>query len=454
MITNLARFKALFFLLVTLIAGCSKISWKPSGSSAVAQEETPESPLCNTPDPFAKAVSAATTAANLAQSARSAQDWDGVVLSWMQAIAAMQAVPISSPKRVFAQKKVREYTNYLEIAQERAAINRQELPFASFNSQFLNEQLLLYLSYSEALGTPDILIVGSSRAVQGIDPQKLQTELTRQGKPKLQVFNFGVNGATAQVVDLIVRQLIPPSQQPQLIIWADGVRAFNSGRPDRTYSGITSSPGYQQLLAGNSPSLPEELIEISPGCPPPSPTPESSTSPQPQRRRIRDFFNPLKQHRAFAAEAREIDANGFLPIEPSFNPTTYYQTFPRVAGRYDADYQNFNLGGEQTVALQRLVTHTQEQNIQLVFVNLPLTSDYLDAVRLASEKQFSSFMQQQATQQGFVFVDLGRKWLNQNNYFADPSHLNRFGASVVATQLATNALIPFPIGNGKVPDDF
>ncbi len=452
MITNLTRLKALFCLLVTLTAGCSHISWKPAGRNAVAQEETPESPACKTLDPFAKAVSAATTAANLAQSARSAQDWDSVILSWMEAIAAMQTVPIYSRKRVFAQKKVREYTNYLEIAQERAASSRQQLPFASFNSQFLNEQLLLYLSYSAALGTPDILIVGSSRALQGIDPQKLQTELSRQGKSGIQVFNFGVNGATAQVVDLIVRQLIPPSQQPQLIIWADGVRAFNSGRPDRTYSGITSSVGYQQLLAGNSPSLPEELIEISPGCPPPplpSPTPESYTSPQPQRRRLRDFFNPLQQHRAFAAEAREIDANGFLPIEPRFNPVTYYQKFPKVTGRYDADYQNFNLGGEQTVALQRLITHTQEQNIQLVFVNLPLTSDYLDAVRLASEKQFSSFMQQQATQQGFVFVDLGRKWLNQNNYFADPSHLNRFGASVVATQLAANAEIPFPVGDGR-----
>jgi hypothetical protein len=125
--------------------------------------------------------------------------------------------------------------------------------YPTFNSRQLDEKLALYQAYLRDYGTPDILIIGSSRALRGVDPTALQKTLAEQGYSGAKIFNFGVNGATAQVVDAIVRQLLPQDKLPKLILWADGARAFNSGRSDVTYSGIIASDGYRTLAAGRSP---------------------------------------------------------------------------------------------------------------------------------------------------------------------------------------------------------
>ena len=75
----------------------------------------------------------------------------------------------------------------------------------------------------------------------------MKRELQALGYGDLDIFNFGVNGSTAQVVDLTLRQVLRPDQLPRLILWADGARAFNSGRLDITYNGIVASDGYRQL---------------------------------------------------------------------------------------------------------------------------------------------------------------------------------------------------------------
>ncbi len=176
----------------------------------------------------------------------------------------MQAVPPGSPKRAFAEKKVVEYMRNLIYSQQQAGTTRQAS--ASFSSDLLNEQLELYLSYVATVGPPDVLIVGSSRALQGVDPKQLEQSLAANGRSGLTIFNFAVNGATAQVVDFQLRRLLKPQQLPQMIVWADGVRAFNSGRADRTFNSIIASEGNQLLVAGVRPKLPEDEPNVTPQC--------------------------------------------------------------------------------------------------------------------------------------------------------------------------------------------
>ena len=47
---------------------------------------------------------------------------------------------------------------------------------------------------------------------------------------------------------LLIRQVLEPSELPKLIIWADGSRAFNSGREDVTFKAIAASKAYKQAL--------------------------------------------------------------------------------------------------------------------------------------------------------------------------------------------------------------
>jgi hypothetical protein len=439
---------------------------------------------CPRIDPFIKGIDQARRAASIAQSAKSKQDWDLVVSGWVQAIGAMQAVSPESPKRAFAQKKVAEYLQNLDVAIQKASTANSQLPFVSFGNPILDEQLLLYLSYVAAVGKPDVLIVGSSRALVGVDPQQLQQALAAQGKGNLKVFNFGINGGTAQIVDFQLRQLLTREQLPRLIIWADGVRALNSGRPDRTYNSMVASAGYQRLMAGSRPTLPQNGAETAESCDEIPGTSmsritlhkskvsgDSAISAATLRQwrlagvsldtKSLPVLSPdeellLTQLDGITAPSRltlarniigysslAIKANGFLPLDIRFDPKAYYQKNPRVSGRYDADYQPFNLDGEQATALNSVKALARQQQIPLVFVNLPLNQDYLDSVRRLCEQQFQQMMQQQAGD-GFIFIDMGWEWPNRNEYFSDPSHLNRYGAAAVAIQLANNPKIPWP----------
>ena len=381
--------------------------------------------------------------------------------------------------------------------------------YPTFNSRQLDEKLALYQAYLTDYGTPDVLIIGSSRALRGVDPIALQKTLAEQGYGGAKIFNFGVNGATAQVVDAIVRQLLPQDKLPKLILWADGARAFNSGRSDVTYSGIIASDGYRTLAAGRSPlpgtaatkvPTPQEVdtnkTEMAAagsvaGAPATSLTGGYRTVNQKlnqsleglsalysQRDHLKRFLrdglislvpksptaialndviapNNLSEATSPGAVAANspdsvlsdgqsaIDIDGFLPLPNQFNPATYYQKYARVNGDYDSDYESFNLEGSQAQALTNLVQFSQTNQISLVFVNLPLTGDYLDPTRKRHEEAFQQHMLRLATQLGFIYRDLNQSLTNQPAYFSDPSHLNRYGAYEVARRLAIDVMIPW-----------
>lgn len=380
-------------------------------SAPVMAELEPESaPDAPESDGWERAIAAATRAAELSSKALSAADWDQVSQGWGEAVAALQTIPPDSPKRVFVQRKLQEYLANLAAAQQRAERSSVKQVMPSLGSPVLDEQIALYRSYVATMGVPEVLIVGSSRALQGLDPQALEQGLATSGH-SLNVYNFSVNGATAQMVSFVLRQLLSPEELPELVIWPVGSRAFNSARFDRTFASLLASPGYAAVRSDNAGSLAQEKAL------------------QPQL--------PIS----------DINAYGFLSVAEQFNPASYYRRFPRVSGRYDDDYSPFTLSGVQTMSFEAVADFLRSQQIPLLVVNLPLSSDYLDATRLAYERQFQRFLQQQAQRGDFRVVDLLEQWRGQNQYFADPSHINRFGAAAIARQLAASQSLPWPEAN-------
>jgi hypothetical protein len=297
--------------------------------------------------------------------------------------------------------------------------------FPSFNSHRLDQELRLYTQYLRTTGTPDILIVGSSRSLQGIDPTAMQAALIKQGYPKLKIFNFGINGGTAKVNELLLRRILASEQLPKLIIWGDGSRAFNNGRPDVTYNGIVASEGYRRLAKGDRP------------------IPSHARWDLPVLRAAAN--KALSSTPSTAAEhPSDLNVSGFQAITAVYNPDIYYQQYPQVPGSYDADYQRFNLNGEQQKATIAIAQFAKRHNVPLVFVNLPLTADYLDQTRLSYEQQFRQSMQKLSRQETFIFCDLSQqRELMQNRYFADPSHINRAGAEAIGAYLTNMRSIPW-----------
>ena len=337
---------------------------------------------------------------------------------------------------------------------EPAALASSPLPvtmgdYPSFNSQRLDQQLRLYANHLAEFGTPDILIVGSSRALQGVDPAALQQALAEQGFAGLTVFNFSINGATAQVIEVVLRQILAVEQLPQMIIWADGSRAFNSGRADITYNGILASEGYRMLETGVRPihpfPQPEAVTAECLNFPAPSSVPDYACDrPSTSERLALPPIYPILP--VVSDRPADLAATGFQPVSTRFDPNVYYQEFPKVAGQYDSNYIPFRLDGEQQDATVAIANFAQSQQIPLVFVNLPLTQDYLDVARQDYEQRFRQHMQQLAAAEGFTFRDLSQtETLMQNQYFADPSHLNFYGANAVAAQIAADPSIPWTI---------
>jgi len=357
---------------------------------------------------------------------------------------------------------------------------RSQMP--SFNVRQLDEQLVLYKQRLASTGSPPhVLIIGSSRALRGIDPAALSKALGTQSYPNIDVFNFGINGATAQVVDFVIRRVLEPSELPKIILWADGARAFNSGREDITFKSIAASAGYKQAfqktpITENSNDLPENTVnsgqkktseeksEISPYQAVNQSLNQalaSVSATYQNRDQIKSLLQKqlliLVRNQTVASDRQltdgtsdesisqqAVDFDGFLPLSIRFNPARYYQKHSRVTGNYDNDYKSFQVEGEQDAAFQDVLQFAQSQKISLVFVNMPMTGDYLDPVRRQHEQEFQQYMSRLATNPNFIYRDFSQQWIKANDYFSDPSHLNRFGAYEVSKKLANDPMIPWP----------
>lgn len=314
--------------------------------------------------------------------------------------------------------------------------------FPSFHSQRLDEQLAQYTAYLANHGPPDVLILGSSRSLQGIDPQVLAATLQDEGWGEVSVYNFSINGATAKVVDVIFRQVLDPEHLPRLVIWGDGSRAFNSGRPDATYERLKTSPGYTRLVTEGDRPIQSVVLPLSrrsaeQACPPRAEAPETAYAWQ----LAIDWCATV----APSTLATDLTPQGFLPIADRFDPAVYYQGFPRVSGQYDGSYVPFQLQGEQTQASVAIVNYARQQGIPLVLVNLPLSQDYLDPVRQSYEQQFQLHLRQLAIAQGFTLVDLNQPDFQRNDLFADPSHINQVGAVLVSEAIARDPMVPWEV---------
>jgi hypothetical protein len=340
----------------------------------------------------------------------------------------------------------------------------------SFNNPLLEQKLAQYQLRCLQHGVPDILIVGSSRALRGVDPEVLRRGAIDRGYPNLKIYNFGINGATAQVVDTILRQLLTPEQLPKMVIWADGARAFNSGRSDRTYDTISLSARYRQLalMSGikNNPSslfqaqssfqntyqaidtaIDRQLDDVSPAYHHRDRLKTWLQAKMPSIGQLADSQSSLLSMDGSEEmpHRKEIDFDGFLPLEVQFDPATYYQKYTRVTGASDGDYANFQLLGSQDRALHQTIDLLAAHQIPLVFVNVPMSDIYLDEFRTQHELAFDRYMQDLMESRQLTFVDLKNLFDRQYNLFSDPSHLNQFGASEVSRYLARLDEIPWQV---------
>ncbi len=331
---------------------------------------------------------------------------------------------------------------FVEYATSKSAISSQKpqattkISTYQYNNQHLNQKLALLEWHMSKSGTPpQVMVVGSSRALRGIEPNTLEKSLQSNGYKGVEVFNMGINGATAKVVDLQFTQILSLPQLPKMIIWADGVRAFNNNREDSTYREIMLSPSHL-FKSGETKKLPT------------SPQVLDLLQAYPNREQIRvaltQDYNQLTKSLSNSEEliaasvpsrSMDMDTKGFVGVDVDFEPKSYFKIHPYVPGTDDLDYRDFSLEGEQMAALERLVRFCAEHHIRLVLINMPLHSSYLDKARLQFDQKFSDRMRDLALAKKLIYLDLSQLWSQNPEYFSDPSHLNRQGAIAISEYL-------------------
>ena len=364
------------------------------------------------------------------------------------------AQPNEPTKFVIADPKI----SLQENLPEKGIISK---PALNFNIALFNEKLaLLDWQITNKQRSPEVLIVGSSRALRGIDPSILEKTLISKGYKDISVFNLGIDGATAKVVNLQITQILSRPQLPRLIIWADGLRAFNSGRPDLTYDEIAASTGYKQLQEtlknnGSNPELAStnntsDAKALNPVTQAINTLFATSTKrPEIRASVVKSFdrnTHMLSNSEALLAStmpstATALDSKGFVAFDVTFEPNIYFQKFPQVPGDYDLDYRNFEPSGAQFDAFANVVDFCRRNNIELLVVNMPLHATYLDGIRTRYEATFNRRMEELALREGFTYLDISQAIQNQAELFSDPSHLNKQGAIAIAKMLAQNPKI-------------
>jgi hypothetical protein len=373
-----------------------------------------------------------------------------------------------SAKLIIADSKIDVSVNQPETSPEKGFTNK---PAPNFNIALFNEKLALLDWQTTNKRSPEVLIVGSSRALRGIEPKTLEKTLSNKGYKNVSVFNLGIDGATAKVVNLQITQILSQSQRPRLIIWADGLRAFNSSRNDLTYEEITASVGYKQLQE----TLKDKERNLDPIAN--QSAIAATTAPNPiatsfdllfttfsKRQEIRTSLvqkfdrntHMLSNSEALIAATMPstvtaLDPKGFVAFDVTFDPNTYFQKFPQVPGDYDLDYRNFETNGSQFEAFANVVDFCRRNNIELLVVNMPLHATYLDQIRTQYEAIFNGRMQELALREGFTYLDLSQAIINQSDLFSDPSHLNKKGAIAISQLLAQNPKVRWQVltKNGK-----
>ncbi|MEO1069795.1 MAG: hypothetical protein AAFW95_11850, partial [Cyanobacteria bacterium J06638_6] len=182
---GLATSTVLGVLLTCCISGPAPTA--TSNELPAASESTTAGAGISEPDLWYQAIAEANQAAGLATTATTAAQWHQVAAGWGRSIALLHGIGLDDPRQPIAQRKAQEYRQNLDRAQRQA--DQQGLPRAlpTLGSDVLDEQVSLYRAYVAALGPPDVLIVGSSRSLQGIDPQVLQQALALEGSPGLRV---------------------------------------------------------------------------------------------------------------------------------------------------------------------------------------------------------------------------------------------------------------------------
>jgi len=280
---------------------------------------------------------------------------------------------------------------------------------------------------------PEIMFMGSSRVLSGLNPVVAAQELEQAGLGKRAILNLAVTGSSIDLNYLILKNIIKDDKKPAMIVYGITETEFNSGRAmfdydeyfalaERlddfgNYSGDNLTKKVSFVLKQLLPLYRDHDI---------------------LRLAFNIQFNPGDAyHKSYLSGPQQWkpDPGGYF----SYYPTGVY--LPPDA-RIKPLLQNYQYQGYRLDRLHDFLKLAKARDIKVLLVNMPVLPATIAMWPGPAElATYYKFLQEQARQFELPYLDLyqGEKFLTEADFW-DSSHLNEQGAEKL-TRLVTRQLL-------------
>jgi hypothetical protein len=269
--------------------------------------------------------------------------------------------------------------------------------------------------YAAENGGVDVIILGSSLANSGIDPDIMAQTYYAQTGIHLRIFNFGVEGMSVAPISNYAKILVA-KYHPRLIILITEMREFHSSAGISMLENMNSDPWFEYQagklnplgwLTDHSAALRDIL---------------------PYRNWMRsDFSNTYLDtlYRSSQTTANGYDAEHKVGINLGMQPDP---NDPVDKYNYDL-YRGYQVAAFQLECLQKVLALQENEKIPVIVVEMPVApSFYYYVGGEPVHQQFQHVLAGTVTASGAVFIPADRTLPIPENGRADRWHLNEFGA--------------------------
>jgi hypothetical protein len=259
-------------------------------------------------------------------------------------------------------------------------------------------------------GGASVVAVGSSMINAAVDPDRLSVLMDRT-RP---AFNAGLNGAGTRLLELWTLRVILPQLRPDILLIGLGSHEVSSGNSvaKRLLDALLTSTAWRDL-EGDGP-LGDRLIRWG------------------EKRsllvRYRRYLGRRRMFRDTPTRRSSTCRRLGTPRAILLFRFRSYRSDDRQIEIWNELLNEFEVGGEEMAALDRLITGVRAAGVVPVLVRMPVTEDWvaLHPKGTSDFEQFERTLSTFARERAVPYADLAQQFSSHDDY-ADPVHLNGQG---------------------------
>jgi len=285
---------------------------------------------------------------------------------------------------------------------------------------------------------PDIVFLGSSRVVTGLDPAIVERDVAAATGATVRALNLGVTGATADTSRLVLKNLIGDDMRPNVAVYGiyelEMLVAPNThARQNLPY--LSSIERLDDFIDYRNESWRRRAWFLT----------ERALPFERDRRLVRDaleiVFTPASGHDLYETDAPPPGERGFhrVPVGvPDPDPD-------RARREYAGALRRPRLSDTAALQLERLIELARERAIDIVLVDLPVTARH--RAFWARPRDLAAYLarvREIAERERVPLLDLYENpdEMVPERGFTDTHHLNELGAAIASHAVAERLLVP------------